>query len=166
MIEYQRDVLTGILNVIFHGCNKIHFRLIHVALGVFFLGVIMSGCQSLDASMIPPKPQVYPNLDSGLSKLVTTYETDGIDAAMDAAKSQGIQTADSMVRVIIEARPGGKAAVMDAVSNAEGRVETSYEDLVQALIPVKQLEALAVNAAVNLIRLPITAYPGSSSGPK
>jgi hypothetical protein len=116
--------------------------------------------------MIPPKIPVYPHLDSALSKLVTIYETGGIEAAMDSAKSQGIQTADGMVRVIIEAKPGGKAAAMDAVSVAGGKVETSYEDLVQALVPIGQLKALAGNAAVNLIRLPVTSYLAGSSGAK
>ena len=156
----------GTLNVLHSDCTKICSRLIHIALGVFLLGMTMAGCHSLDASMIPPKPQVYPNLDPGLSKLVSTYETGGIASAMDAAKSQGIQPVDGMVRVIIEARPGGKAAVVDAVSKAEGRVETSYEDLVQALIPIGKLKFLAGDAAVNLIRLPITSYPAGGSGPK
>lgn len=147
-------------------CNRIRFSLNPVALRVFFLVLTMSGCLNMEASMIPPKPQVYPNLDSGLSKIVSIYEAEGIAAALDAAKSQGIQTADGMVRVIIEARPGGKAAVVDAAGNAEGRVETGYEDLVQALVPVGQLKVLAGNAAVNLIRLPVTSFPGGNSGVK
>jgi hypothetical protein len=53
---------------------------------------------------------------------------------------------------------------MDAVSTAEGRVETSYEELVQALVPIGQLKALAGNASVNLIRLPVTSFPDSNSG--
>ena len=155
-----------ILNVMCRGCNGIRSRLNHIAQGVFILALIISGCQNLDPSMIPPKPHVYPNLDSGLSKLVSTYEVAGVAAALDAAKGQGIQTTDSMVRVIIEARPGGKAAVVDAVGVADGRVETSYEDLVQALVPIGQLKVLAGNAAVNLIRLPVISSPGGNSGPK
>ena len=134
--------------------------------GAFFLVVMISGCQGLDASMIPPKTPVYPNLDSGLSKLVSSYETGGIDAALDAAKSQGIQTADGMVRVIIEAEQGGNDAVADAVSNAGGKVETSYENLVQALVPMGQLKSLAGNAAVNRIRLPVKSFPDGDSGIK
>jgi hypothetical protein len=154
------------LNVICRGCNGIRSRLNHIAPGVFILVLMMSGCQNLDTTTIPPKPQVYPNLDSGLSKLVSTYEVAGIAAALDAAKGQGIQIADSMVRVIIEARPGGKAAVVDAVGVADGRVETSYEDLVQALVPIGQLKVLAANVVVNLIRLPVISFPGGNSGPQ
>ncbi|MHB8086346.1 MAG: hypothetical protein ACYDHZ_11025 [Dehalococcoidia bacterium] len=112
-------------------------------------------------SKIAQVPKPYPGLNSAVSQLVSAYESGGNIAATTFAKNHGIDLVDGTVRVTIEVKPRGKAAVVDAVNSAGGKVEIADEDNVQALVPLKQIKSLAGNPAINIIRIPYTLYPNS-----
>lgn len=117
------------------------------------------GCQEQATDITKP---VYdkgnPRLSSQLNDLVKANAAG--QAASFAAQSQ-IELVDQRVRVIVEVLPGQMAAVTSAAGKL-GVVETSYNDLLQVLLPVSSLEVLANEPGVRLIRLPLPAVPAAS----
>ena len=92
-----------------------------------------------------------PKLDSQLSQLVRAAER---GEAASFAQQHGLEISDGMIRVIIECKPG---LIEDARKAANGRgakEETFYGDMLQALVPVAGLEALAGAESILFIRLP------------
>jgi hypothetical protein len=100
--------------------------------------------------------QANPNLDSRLNQLSSAAASPGQLAPF--AQQQGISLAGGMVRVIAVAVPGQTQAASEAASRL-GTVETTYEDLVQVLVPASQLSRLAESASVRFVRMPYEAMP-------
>lgn len=59
----------------------------------------------------------------------------------------------------MEAEPGAEAEVSRAIASAGGRVNLTYENQLQALLPVPQLVPLANHPSVRFIRRPAYAEP-------
>ncbi|MBI2849959.1 MAG: hypothetical protein HYX80_02820 [Chloroflexi bacterium] len=98
----------------------------------------------------------HPKLDSQLNQLVKAGEE---GQAASFAEQHDIQLLDGKVRVIIEALPGQLQAATQAVNNIGGTLETSYTDLLQAVVPIARLTALADNSSIRFISLPQAALP-------
>jgi len=124
--------------------------------------LIIVGCQQ-QPEPAPPEPPVNlpdkgnPKLDSQLNQLVNA-ESRG-EAALFAEQSN-IELVDGAVRVIIECMPGQLEAATKAASEL-GVVETSYRDLLQVVVPITSLTALADAASIHFIRLPQYPLPGA-----
>ena len=92
-----------------------------------------------------------PKLGSRLDQLRSAWLS-GKAMGFDQRRKMGL--ADNKVRVIIECLPGKADAVTRAASRL-GTVETRYEDLVQAVAPMGQIETLSGRADVKKVRLPV-----------
>jgi len=104
--------------------------------------------QDLPPIELPEKGN--PKLDSQLNRLVSAQTS---RRAASFAQESNIELVDGNVRVIVESLPDQVDATAKTAS-ALGVVETSYRDLLQVVVPVSQLMALADTASIRLVRLP------------
>lgn len=129
-----------------------------VSVGVFLLLPI--GCTSDEGpTILPPSyspDKGNPKLDSRLNQIVNA-EKRGELATF--AEQSNIKLSDGSVRVIIECLPGQLEAATQAATGAGAKIEASYENLLQALVPVASLSTLADAASIRFIRLPQQPLP-------
>jgi hypothetical protein len=142
-------------------------KLTHALVAFLLIGSVMmtmsAGCQFTNFNSFPPKPEGHPKMDSALNQLVHISETKGIAEAIAFAQQSGMKLEDNKVRVIIEAEPGKKDEVIGIATSLGANVETTYENLVQATVPITQLKPLADSADVKLVRLPFEPMPAAAS---
>ena len=103
-----------------------------------------------------------PKLDHQLAVLARAQSTRRARAAM--AEAHGLDMVDGNVRVVVEAGEADLRATRAAVAAAGGKVEAEYADLIQALVPVSTLEALAADPAVHYVRPPFSSTPEAVTG--
>ena len=131
------------------------------------LVLVPAACTSgQDAIDLPPSDlpdKGNPKLDSQLNQLVDAEEHG--EAASFAAQSD-IELVDGAVRVIIECLPGQLEAATEAATNAGAKLETSYDNLLQVVVPITNLTTLADAASIHFIRLPQHPLPAATSGDK
>src|SRR5665811_957810 len=91
-----------------------------------------------------------PKLDSQLNKLANDKpKGPALFSPQSMGKSEG-----KMVRVIVESLPG-KSEEARLEAGAHGTIETTYGGLTQMMVPVAQLNALADNPNIRLVREPM-----------
>ncbi len=83
-----------------------------------------------------------PKLDSQLNQLV---DAEGHGEAASFAEQSDINLVDGAVRVIIECLPGQ----LEAATNAGAKLETSYDNLLQVVVPITSLTTLADAASMS-----------------
>jgi len=101
-----------------------------------------------------------PKLDSLLNRLVSAATP---EAKYAIAQSSDVRLVDDSVQVVIECRADTVDAVAAIVAGL-GTIETSYLDLLQASVPVSQLETLAGMTDVLRVRIPQRAIPTDTAG--
>jgi hypothetical protein len=102
-----------------------------------------------------PPPKGNPKLDSALSLLASQNSTASIGPLTSGIAPQ---TAAGTVRVIIEAAAGQTNNVTSA-AGALGTIEGKYGNLVQMVVPVSRLSALAQLPSSKFVRLPNRPLP-------
>ena len=105
------------------------------------------------------QPASPPRLDSHLVQIVDAFRQTGIEEASATAAQLDIDLQGDAVRVIIEARPGPTATTIAVARSRGSAVEGTYQNLVQALVPIASLEALARAGPVEFVRPPLRAVP-------
>lgn len=100
-------------------------------------------------------------LESRLGDVVQAQRTNGRGGAV--ARARGLDVIQGRVRVVVEAR-ASTAAAREAVTTAGGEVESTYADLVQALVAPGALEALARASAVEYLRPPHKPFADATTG--
>ena len=107
----------------------------------------------------PPTPKKgNPKLGSHLWDLISANERG--EAEEHAQLREDIDLVDGGVRVIIECVPGQVESAAAAASEAGAKVElTTRSNLVQAVVPITSLNALAEAGSIRFIRLPHLAVP-------
>lgn len=93
-------------------------------------------------------------IQSALSDLAAARESGGLAAAEEFAAERGFKLTDGRVQLVIET-PDPEAAAA-AVTAAGGIIETTHGSLVQASVPVEQLNELSASASVDYLRQPET----------
>ncbi|MFC1921121.1 Ig-like domain-containing protein [Chloroflexota bacterium] len=96
-----------------------------------------------------------PKLDSQLNRMVKSA---GERRSSGMMQQSSAEQPGETVRVIIECLPGEAETVRNSAGDL-GTVEVSYKDLVQVNIPVSQLESLANNPGISLVRTPMEMHP-------
>jgi hypothetical protein len=92
-------------------------------------------------------------LDFNIQRLIEAEEQGEVE---EFTRQRSIELIDGSVTVIIECESGQAEAVTAAVGSL-GNVELIVRDLVQVVVPISNLNALAEIPSVILVRLPI--YP-------
>jgi len=103
-----------------------------------------------------------PKLDSSLNQLLDAYKGEGLSGAQAFATSRTLNLVDGQVHVEIVAAAGDMPALQGAVEAAGGEYRGHYQDLMEATVPIEELEPLAARPEVQRIREPHQAMPGSS----
>jgi len=97
-----------------------------------------------------------PKLDSQLDQLVRAERR---GEAASFARQSDIELVDERVRVIVECVPGQLDAATEAATALGASVETSYDNLLQAVVPITSLTALADTPSIRLVRVPWYPLP-------
>ena len=97
-----------------------------------------------------------PKLDSRLNQLVSA-ETRGETTLF--AEQSNIELVNNDVRVILECVPGQLEAATQAATNVGAKLEASYDNLLQVVVPITRLSTLADAASIHFIRLPQQPLP-------
>ena len=112
--------------------------------------------EKLDLPPLELPEKGNPKLDSQLNRLVSAQTSRR--AASSFAQESNIELVDGNVRVIVECLPDQVDAAATAADGL-GVVETSYRNLLQVVVPVPQLTALADEPSIRLVRLPWYPLP-------
>ena len=111
----------------------------------------------------PEQPQHPPHLDSRLARVLEAFEQGGAAEANAKAKESGLELHGDRVRVIVETSQGTGDEAAAAARHLGATVEGNYDGLVQALVPLAALDALARTGPSQLVRPPLKAIPEVTS---
>ncbi len=78
----------------------------------------------------------------------------GSSASRSFAAERGLALVNGHVRAVVEARPSRAAAATAVLKGAGATIETASGNLIQALVPVEKLNAVAGAGAVSMVRPP------------
>lgn len=129
------------------------------------LVIFVSGVLSLQISAgdgdgvedLPPIVQPekkHPKLDSALAEKAEKAAKPKAPSGPSKAVPQTVEPPVEKVKVIIEVEPGKKDLAIGSIQAGGGNVETTYENLVQAMMPVSALTVLADSPVVRFISPP------------
>lgn len=109
----------------------------------------------------------HPKMEHVLYRLMNTYLTQGMEEAKEFARQRSIDMEGDFVRVVLGSQAGRASEaeinmraslVKKQVESLGGKVETSYRQLVQSVVPLSALGALADFQAVKYLRLPLKPH--------
>ena len=131
-----------------------------VVIGVVFLA---GGSWVPQAQGLTDLEGSHPKIGNALYQLYQVYQARGIKAAHRFAGRHGMEMKGRSVQVVAETEPSGNEFEMQAavdltaltVEELGGIVQTTHRHLVQNMIPLDALQALAENAIVRTLRLPM-----------
>ena len=102
-----------------------------------------------------PSEKGHPKLDSTLAMLSEAYSRGGQGEAQSEARRSLTTVQSGRVRVIIEVVEGREGEAAELVDIFNSTVEGRYANLVQALVPIEALEAVANADWVSFVRNPL-----------
>jgi hypothetical protein len=132
-----------------------------VAITLLVLVTVTITCTSGDNTIILPSvspEKGNPKLDSQLNQLVTAEKRGELDSF---AKQNNIALVDGGVRVIIECVAGQLEKATEVAIAARAKQESSYDNLLQVVLPVTSLSSLSEEDSIYLIRLPQPPLPAT-----
>jgi len=115
-----------------------------------FLVVILLAVLSFSTAGCTNKEDTVNKLEGHLNQLIRAEEQ---GEAEEFARQRSIELVDGSVRVEIECLPGHAEEVARAASTF-GIVELTYRNLVQAVVPITNLNALDELEGIRFIRMP------------
>jgi hypothetical protein len=121
------------------------------------------GAHTLISAEIPDKPK-RPNLDSALNQLIDTHLEGKQKAAAPFAPQQAMISDGEFAQVTILGWDADIAGIEHQVEALGGDVEVTWDNEVQARVPIAQLEALAAHEDVRFIRTPLRPVPDTGEG--
>ncbi len=121
-----------------------------IVLGLMFAYLAASAFVFLDAAGLQEFGQKQPKLGPGLSELNRAAEVSLTEAAR-LGLEHGLSLRDGSVRVVITIQPDSAREAYDLVGQLGGKVESSIDDLIRAIVPVGRLSELAASKAIRWI---------------
>ncbi|MBN2398876.1 MAG: S8 family serine peptidase [Candidatus Aminicenantes bacterium] len=118
-------------------------------------------------SSVPPENEFdlykHPKIDSSLCRLIHIFRTQGYAAMKQMADQLQIGFSGDLLRLTVVSEEAGVITTTNAsasgltprIVSMGGKVETSYRNDIQALLPVDAIIHLATEAHVRRIRLPL-----------
>ena len=133
-----------------------------VAIGAIAAGALLVVVQASAGSSAEDRPEFKPpqraasikGVGASLQEVVRRRGRAARRRCPGLARTSGVDVTASGVRVIVVPRSSAVGAAKTAVASHGGVVERSAAGLVQALVPVGDLEALASDPSVSLVRRP------------
>ena len=105
------------------------------------------------------QPSHPSRLDSRLARVSEAFQRGGAAEAAAKAGESGVELRGDKVRVIVETAQGHGEDVAAAAHSLRATVEGTHGTLVQVLVPLAALDALARSGPSQLIRPPLKAIP-------
>ena len=133
-------------------------------------GTEVQGTEMLGPGQPPGTPPIKvrsgksPNVDAALLRLVELQTTQGVGEALAAAGDAGLAVVAGRVRVLVESSSGSRASARAHVLGLGGTVEAEYANLVQVLLPLSALTAVASHPNVAYVRPPFPNAPAAVAG--
>lgn len=143
------------------GITLIVLLIVSIGILVFVTIAAASGWEILNFTRQDLPEKGDPKLDSQLNRLVRA-ERDGETESF--AEQSNIELINGGVRVIIECVPSQIDDAIVAATNAGAKLETSYDNLLQVVVPITSLTTLADAESIHFIRLPQYPVPGETKG--
>ena len=143
------------------GITIIVVLIVSIGTLVFVTIAAASGWEIINLSLFDRPDKGNPKLDSQLNQLV---RAERLGEADSFAEQSNIELINGSVRVIIECVPGQVDDATGAATNAGARLETSYKDLLQVVVPITSLTTLTDAESIHLIRLPQYPVPETTTG--
>jgi hypothetical protein len=134
------------------------FGITFTAILILMCAGVLAACQGNNINLTDFQSDKTPKLSSQISALIRAESSGQADSY---AQENNIELINHDVRVIVEAIPEQVDTAAEAAARL-GKVETSYENLLQVIIPISGLEDVANEASVRSIRLPMQAEPYAS----
>lgn len=110
-----------------------------------------------DRSVLDTRTGANPKLGSSLNQLLNAYHQGGIVEAHAFAKRHMMVIENDRVQVTIVTTEETIDEVRNAVEAVGGEYQLHYKDLLQALVPIGELESLANRSDIQIVREPIRA---------
>jgi len=110
--------------------------------------------QNLD--MESEQTKQFTKMDSTLGQLTEKYQNN--ENVAEFILNSGIVSSNDSIRVIIELVD----STSDIPTNLGIQVETTYENFVQAMVPIQNLQAIASDENVKFVSLPTKPVPADS----
>ena len=128
-----------------------------LSLTCFYLGTASVMAQEkVDLNIVPEPKKVNPKMESIISKMFDAFKTDGLAAAQQLAEQRQISLSDGdKIQVVIHSNDLNARGLIEAVPGVV--VESVYETLTQALVPLGGLAQIAAMPQIQFIRQPY--YP-------
>ena len=93
-----------------------------------------------------------PKLESSLAEAVSLLHSSGEPSALTAANQAGTTIVAGGVRVIVQAQPGQVDEARRHVVSAGASAEQDYNDLLQVLVPIRDLERLVNHPSIRFVK--------------
>ena len=121
-----------------------------IATALALLGLMVMPCwtSAQDLELQPLSKQGNPRLANILEKLQDRFDNQGLLDAKALADMRRIRISNSRVRLIVETENG----ILPGLPGVQ--VEGTYKNLVQVLVPLHRMRALAALGSINMVRLP------------
>ena len=95
-----------------------------------------------------------PKVESVIGDLAAAQTEKGADAASAFAFANNLELKDGKVKVVLESAPGSADSALQTAEATGAVVETTYNGLIQADVPIDNLSQLASSADISYIREP------------
>lgn len=107
-----------------------------------------------EAPSLVPAAEDNPKLSSSLAQLLAAGQSGGTTGAQAHADANLLVFGEGQVQVEILSAPEAAPGLVEAIESSGGEYQGSFQDIVQALVPVDAVEALAARAGVRFVREP------------
>ncbi len=125
---------------------------------VIFSFTVNAYAQNITHISLPKKE--HPIIESRLNKIVEENKIKPLSEVQEFAVQKNITIQDNdRIRLVIETDESSVKMVSEQVELLGGKVETTYKELVQILVPISLIEKLANIPEIRFIRFPYEFYP-------
>jgi hypothetical protein len=110
-----------------------------------------------DSPVFNARSGANPKLGSSLNRLLNAYHQGGIAGAHAFAERHMMVIENDRVQVTIVTTEETIDEVRSAVEAVGGEYQLHYKDLLQAMVPIGELESLANRSDIQIVREPVRA---------
>ncbi len=97
-------------------------------------------------------------IDSNVDAVRKAYAVRGKPAALLAAQKRSMRVRGGRLCVVVEAQVGGLGAARASLAALDAQIDSSYDSLIRAYVPVGRIGKLADAPGVMLVRRPMTPH--------
>ena len=147
------------LHIMPGGASRARLRTPTVLAGAILSVFVIAASPTPSSARGQWPPDHTPRMDSRLARVLEAFNSGGTSEAVSVAESLDIDMDGEGVRVIVESSSGQSDKARAIAADLGATVEGSHDGLVQVLVPLAALDALARSGPSQLVRPPLKAIP-------